>query len=131
MPSWHWTSWSCLPISPEILQNNCRGNSQFITHFHNILSGADGFAGQAKFLNSTVDYTVGDYQLSAANYNSSGRPIVQFPIAFGSVVIYSNLTNYTAPNYLRMNGSLAAAIFQGNITTWDHPDILAINPNLT
>ena len=74
---------------------------------------------------------MGDYQLSAASYNQSGRPIVQFPIALGSVVIYTNLTNYTAPNYLRLNGTLAAEIFQGNITTWDHPDILAINPNLT
>lgn len=78
-----------------------------------------------------MDYTVGDYQLSAANYNSSGRPVVQFPLAFGSVTVYYNLTNFTTPNSLRLNGSVAAAIFQGNITTWDHPDILAINPNLT
>ena len=88
-------------------------------------------AGQSKFLNSTVDYTIGDYQLSAANYNATGRPIVQFPIALGSVVIYANITNFTTPNSLRLNGTVAAAIFQGNITTWDHPDILAINPNLT
>ncbi len=79
-----------------------------------------------------MDYTVGDYQLSSGNYNSSGRPIVQFPIALGSVTIYYNISNFTtAPNSLRLNGSVAASIFQGNITTWDHPDILAINPNLT
>ena len=89
-------------------------------------------AGQTRFLASDVDYTIGDYALSAANYNSSGRPITQFPIALGSVAIYHNISNYTtAPNTLRLNASVVASIFQGNITTWDHPDILAINPNLT
>lgn len=88
--------------------------------------------GQQKFINSSVDYTIGDYALSSALYNSSGRPVVQFPTALGAVTIYYNISNFTtSPNSLRLNASVAAAIFQGNITTWDHPDILAINPNLT
>lgn len=78
-----------------------------------------------------MDYTVGDYSLSAALYNSSGRPIVQFPISIGAVTVYYNISNFTSPKTLRLNATLAAEIFQGNITTWDHPDILALNPNLT
>lgn len=88
-------------------------------------------AGQTKFVNSSVDFTIGDYQLSSALYNQTARPVVQFPIALGSVTIYYNLTNFTSPNTLRLNASVAAAIFQGNITTWDDPQIIAINPNLT
>ena len=88
-------------------------------------------AGQTKFLNSTVDYTIGDYQLSSSLYASAGRPIVQFPISLGAVALYHNITGYFSPNTLRLNSALAAQIFTGNITYWDDPQILAINPNLT
>jgi ABC-type phosphate transport system substrate-binding protein len=57
---------------------------------------------------------------------------LQIPIAFGSVAIYSNISpEFHASSTLQLTAQVAAAIFQGNITTWDHPAILAINPNLT
>jgi phosphate transport system substrate-binding protein len=60
------------------------------------------------------------------------RPILQIPISFGPVVIVANLTpEFHASSSLQLSAPVTAAIFQGNITTWDDPAILAINPNLT
>ncbi|BDA50526.1 probable phosphate-binding protein PstS 2 [Coccomyxa sp. Obi] len=89
-------------------------------------------AGQQGFLNNTYQYAIGDFPLSKKDYDSAQRPILQIPISFGPVVIIANLTpEFHASNTLQLTAPVTAAIFQGNITTWDDPAILAINPNLT
>ncbi len=48
------------------------------------------------------------------------------------MAIYANITpEFHKSNTLQLNAEVAAGIFQGNITTWDNPAILALNPNLT
>lgn len=60
------------------------------------------------------------------------RPILQIPLSFGPVVVIANLTpEFHASSTLQLSAPVTAAIFQGNITVWDHPEILALNPNLT
>ena len=88
-------------------------------------------AGHARFVESSVDYTIGDYPISTANYALLGRPIVQFPLALGAVVVYHNITGYSSPNTLRLNSTVVAKIFTGQIKQWDDPSILELNPNLT
>ncbi|KAK9917387.1 hypothetical protein WJX75_003825 [Coccomyxa subellipsoidea] len=89
-------------------------------------------AGQQSFLNNTFQYAIGDFPLSKKDFESAERPILQIPISFGPVVIVANLTpEFHASSSLQLSAPVTAAIFQGNITTWDDPAILAINPNLT
>lgn len=54
------------------------------------------------------------------------------PLSFGPVTVCANISGaFHASSTLRLSAPVAAGIFQGDITTWDHPDILALNPNLT
>ena len=54
------------------------------------------------------------------------------PLSFGPVTVCANISAaFHASSTLRLSAQVAAGIFQGNISTWDHPDILALNPNLT
>ena len=63
---------------------------------------------------------------------ASRRPILQIPLSYGPVAIYANITpEFHKSSTLQLNAEVAAGIFQGNITTWDDPAILALNPNLT
>lgn len=60
------------------------------------------------------------------------RPILQIPLTFGPVAIYANINEaFHAGSTLQLSAQVAAGIFQGNITAWDDPAILALNPNLT
>ena len=60
------------------------------------------------------------------------RPILQVPLAFGPVTVCANISAaFHASSTLRLSAQVVAGIFQGNITTWDHPEIVALNPNLT
>ncbi|EIE20592.1 periplasmic binding protein-like II [Coccomyxa subellipsoidea C-169] len=90
------------------------------------------YKGQQSFLNNTFQYAIGDFPLSKKDFEAAQRPILQIPISFGPVVIVANLTpEFHASSTLQLSAPVTAAIFQGNITTWDDPAILAINPNLT
>ncbi len=60
------------------------------------------------------------------------RPILQIPLTFGPVAVYANISGaFHAGSTLQLSAQVAAGIFQGGITTWDDPAILALNPNLT
>ena len=60
------------------------------------------------------------------------RPILQVPLSYGPVAIYANVTpEFHKSSTLQLSAPVAAAIFQGNITTWDDPAIVALNPNFT
>lgn len=48
------------------------------------------------------------------------------------MAIYANVTpEFHKSSILQLSAPVAAAIFQGNITTWDDPAVLSLNPNLT
>ena len=60
------------------------------------------------------------------------RPVLQIPLSYGPVAIYANVTpEFHKSSMLQLSAQVAAAIFQGNITTWDDPAIVALNPNFT
>ncbi|KAK9787885.1 hypothetical protein WJX73_010055 [Symbiochloris irregularis] len=86
--------------------------------------------GVSGWLNATFDYTILDYPLPSSSYKALTRPATQIPLGLGAVTAYYNIPGFSKST-LRLSAAVAAAIFQGNITTWDDPAILAINPNLT
>lgn len=85
-------------------------------------------AGQASFLSLDYDYGIGDYPLTDAQSSGAHRPILQIPFVLSSTSIFYNITGNPK---LKLNPSVLAQVLQGNITTWDDPAIIKLNPTLS
>jgi PBP superfamily domain len=99
--------------------------------------------------NSLPVFSIGDYALSTNEYqlangidvSSSGDEernvqsilssnesmIIQLPIMAGAVNFFYHIPNV---DDLYLNACLLARIYTLNITVWDHPDIVALNPSI-
>jgi len=73
----------------------------------------------------TVDFGATDNPLKGADLDKDG--MVQFPAIIGGVVAVVNLSGF-APGELKIDGDILAAVFRGDITNWDAPQIAALNP---
>jgi phosphate transport system substrate-binding protein len=58
--------------------------------------------------------------------NASQTSVINVPVAISAQLIYYNLPGLTA--HLNLNGTILAMIYDGNITTWNNPLILAAQP---
>ena len=85
-------------------------------------------AGQNSFLSLDYDYGIGDYPLTDAQSAGAYRPILQIPFVLSSTSIFYNITGNPK---LKLNPSVLAQVLQGNITTWDDPAIIKLNPTLS
>ena len=83
--------------------------------------------GIAQFTAKTVDFGATDAPLNQERTSALPAPAVHIPEAIGSVVAAYNLPGYDSG--LRLTGPILAEIFAGNITTWNHPQIEALNPD--
>lgn len=75
----------------------------------------------------------GDIPLTQDRYDAlraSGRTPVHIPFLLGAISFFHNVPNLPAAG-LQVTGCILARIFSRDITTWDHPDILALNPGMT
>ena len=96
--------------------------------------------GQAEFIGSgdkTVpanDFGSGDIPISTANYDAlsqAGVEIVHLPFVLGAISVFHSIPNVPdGVGGLNLTSCLLARIFSRDIVVWDHPDILAQNPNL-
>jgi phosphate transport system substrate-binding protein len=80
--------------------------------------------GIAQIKAATVDFGSSDKPLSSDELAAAG--LGQFPSAVGGVVPVVNLDGVAAGK-LRLTGALLADIFLGKVTTWNDPQILALN----
>lgn len=110
-------------------------------HFSQILSegdpaitfnytGSGSGDGVSKFLSSDVDFAGSDSALdeeeaARANERCGGNPAWHLPMVIGPVAIAYNLDGV---DDLVLNPAVLAGIYKGEITTWDAPEITALNP---
>jgi phosphate transport system substrate-binding protein len=73
----------------------------------------------------TVDFGATDAPLKGSELDKDG--MVQFPAIIGGVVAVVNLPDF-APGELKIDGDILAAVFRGDITNWNAPQIAAVNP---
>lgn len=86
-------------------------------------------AGIAEFISNQTDFAGSDSPLSKDEHTRAeercGSPVWNLPIVFGPVAIAYHVNGLTS---LNLDGSTAARIFKGDITTWHDPAIQALNP---
>ncbi|GLK72007.1 phosphate ABC transporter substrate-binding protein PstS [Ancylobacter dichloromethanicus] len=78
--------------------------------------------GQNQIVNRTVDFGASDAPMKDDKLESAN--LLQFPTVIGSVVAIVNLGEDHA---LTLNGAIIADIYQGKITKWNDPKIVALN----
>jgi len=97
------------------------------TNYQSIGSGA-GITG---ILKGTFDYAGSDAPVSSsvsANYTAKNGPLLQIPETLGAVSLFYNIPGVTVS--LNLTGPIIAKIYLQQITMWNDPAILAINPHV-
>ena len=84
-------------------------------------------AGQTQVFNRTVDFGASDAPVKAADLTA--HQLIQFPTVMGGVVMIVNIPGVPA-NKLKLDGQTIADIYLGNITSWNDPKIVAMNPGV-
>jgi phosphate transport system substrate-binding protein len=83
--------------------------------------------GIAQIKAATVDFGATDKPLNHAELAAAG--LAQFPLVIGGVVPVVNIPG-VQPGQLKLSGPVLAAIFLGQVKTWNHPAIVRLNPGL-
>jgi len=96
--------------------------------------------GQAEFIGADNgyepynDFGSGDLPLSEAQYQElrdAGHQVVQIPFMIGAVSVFHDIPgSIVGQQGLHLDSCLLAKIFQGDIKTWDHPEIIKQNPEM-
>ena len=76
----------------------------------------------------TVTFGASDAPLKGQDLDKDG--MVQFPVILGGVVPVINLEGFK-PGELRVTGEVLADMFSGQISKWNDPKIVALNPGKT
>jgi phosphate transport system substrate-binding protein len=89
--------------------------------------GVGSGAGTKLIMERTVDFGASDAPLSHAKLAQAN--LLQFPTVIGAVDIAVNIPG-VASGRLKLTGAVVAAIYMGDITNWNAPEIAALNPGL-
>ncbi len=84
-------------------------------------AGTGSGAGQSSSENALVNIGASDAYLA----NASQTNLVNFPVAISAQLVYYNLPSPLNHEHLNLNGTELAMIYEGTITTWNDPMILA------
>ena len=89
-------------------------------------------AGIGEFMGKQTDFGGSDSPLNKDEYATGqqrcGSPVWNLPVVFGPIAIAYNVNGVSS---LTLDGPIAARIFNGGITAWNDPAILALNPGIT
>jgi phosphate transport system substrate-binding protein len=83
--------------------------------------------GIAQIKAATVDFGATDKPLQPSELDAAG--LAQFPLVIGGVVPVVNVPGI-GPGQLKLSGPVLAAIYTGQVKTWNHPAIVRLNPGL-
>jgi phosphate transport system substrate-binding protein len=86
--------------------------------------------GRSDLYKNTVLYAGSDSPIPSkeASEVPAGKTVLYFPVQIGPIAIAYNLSGIKG---LKLDASVLAQIFQGQITTWDSPAIKALNPGVS
>ncbi|CAL1169542.1 unnamed protein product, partial [Cladocopium goreaui] len=87
------------------------------------------------FTAGLTDFAAGDIPMDPSRYSSlttAGRSMVHVPFCLGAIGVFHSVPAGEVGDAkgLKLSPCVLAKIMKGEITTWDHQDIKAENPNL-
>ncbi|BBZ48112.1 phosphate ABC transporter substrate-binding protein PstS [Mycobacterium parmense] len=89
-------------------------------------------AGISEFTGNQTDFGGSDSPLAPKEYAAAqqrcGSPAWNLPVVFGPIAITYNVKGLSS---LTVDGPTAAKIFNGTITTWNDPALVALNPGVS
>jgi phosphate transport system substrate-binding protein len=103
-------------------------------------NGGGSGAGKTAIINNTVDFAGSDSLLSDQNY-TDGKDLQMYPMVAGAVVPVYNIafkpvptpaagaTTITLPALI-LDRQTLVDIYNGKVTMWNDPEIIALNPGL-
>ncbi|HUZ30357.1 MAG TPA: phosphate ABC transporter substrate-binding protein PstS [Solirubrobacteraceae bacterium] len=83
-------------------------------------------AGVTQLQAATVAFAGDDSPIKPTEVKAMKGPILQFPVAFGSITVSYNLSGVSSG--VKLDGPTIAAIYMGKIKTWSDPAIAKLNP---
>lgn len=86
-------------------------------------------AGIQQVINGTVDFGASDVAMTDEEIAQVDRGVVMLPMTAGSVAIAYNLPSVESG--LRLSREVLSEIFLGQISQWNDPKIVELNPDLT
>ncbi len=89
--------------------------------------GIGSGGGQKAIIGKTVDFAGSDAPMDASDLDENG--LLQFPMIVGGIVPVIDIPG-VENNQLKLRADVLGRIFAGDITTWNHPDILADNSEI-
>lgn len=93
----------------------------------NYLGGGSG-AGVRQFTEGTVDFGASDVGMEKSEIEAVKDGVILLPMTAGQVVLAYRLDNYKKE--LKLSPEVYLKIFKGEITEWNHPDIVKDNPGI-
>jgi phosphate transport system substrate-binding protein len=96
-------------------------------------TGVGSGAGIAAITAKTVDFAGSDAIMTPAqegNATALHGQILHIPMTSGAVAIIFNVPGFNSIGSINITGPLLAKVFGRNITSWDDPELVNINPAL-
>jgi phosphate transport system substrate-binding protein len=85
--------------------------------------------GRSNLAAGTVNFAGSDSPIPAAEQSSfAGKTVLYFPVVIGPITLSYNLSGVSS---LKLDPTVIAKIFQGQITKWNDPAIAADNPGVS
>ena len=99
-------------------------------------TGQKEFLGASNGNNALNHFGSGDIPMTNGRYTavtSAGRTMVHVPFALGAIGVFHSVPAAELPTSgsIHVTGCVLAKIMSAQITTWDHAEILALNPGMT
>eukprot|EP00962_Isochrysis_galbana_P003340 scaffold927_cov135-Isochrysis_galbana.AAC.1 len=98
-------------------------------------TGMQEFVGPNSNFVAQADFGAGDIPMSSVRFAqlvANNREMLHVPVAIGAIALFHSVPESELGGQpLSLDACLIARIYAGDITTWNHPDILAENPTLT
>ena len=85
--------------------------------------------GIRQFLKGTLDFGATDVPMSKTDERNTGGEVIHIPTILSAVAVTYNL-NWSENKPLHFDGETLARIFLGEIKTWNHPAIKALNKGI-
>jgi len=86
-------------------------------------------AGVTQLQTATVDFAGDDAALKSSEVTGMKGPVLQFPVAFGSITVSYNLPGIKSG--LKLDGATISKIYMAQIKKWNDPAIKALNPGVS